>query len=153
VRVPRGGRPGGARRAGGGSIVLLVVVVLALWILAGINPLRLIEMAAREDGAALPPLEQRTPAQITADDERAAFLSVVLAETEDTWTQIFREAGGSYRPPTMVLYSGSTPTRCGFGNSAAGPFYCPLDERVYIDLSFFDMLERRFGAPGDFAQA
>jgi predicted metalloprotease len=153
VRVPRGGRQGGPRRAGGASLVLFALVAVALWVFAGINPLQLVEVIARQDGAVATQPERRTPQEVAANDERAAFLSVVLAETEDTWRRIFRETGGVYDPPTLVLYSGFTQSACGLGSAATGPFYCPADRTVYVDLSFFDLLARRFDAPGDFAQA
>ena len=81
------------------------------------------------------------------------FVSVVLADTEDTWQQIFREQGGTYREPTLVLFSGRVNSACGMASAAVGPFYCPRDQQLYIDLSFFNDLRVRHGAPGDFAQA
>lgn len=98
-----------------------------------------------------------TPAQISAptgsgaDDQLAKFTSVALKTTEDTWGQIFREAGRQYSPATLVLYSGTTDTACGYGESAMGPFYCPADHKVYIDLSFYNDMERKLGGGGDFA--
>jgi predicted metalloprotease len=81
------------------------------------------------------------------------FVATVLADTEDVWTQVFKERGGTYRDPKLVLFRNATPTACGRGESATGPFYCPGDEKVYIDLSFYDLLRTKLGAPGDFAQA
>ena len=81
------------------------------------------------------------------------FVSTVLADTEDVWTQVFKERGGTYRDPKLVLFRDATSTACGRGESATGPFYCPGDEKVYIDLSFYDLLRTKLGAPGDFAQA
>lgn len=163
MRLPRGGRislPSGrsTRRAGGSSILMLVVIGLALWIFAGINPLQLLAiLAGGGNGTVMtdsrPAPAPRTAEQKAADDRRADFLSVVLAETETTWNGIFEASGSRYDAPTLVLYTGFTNTGCGTGSAAAGPFYCPLDEKVYIDTSFFDTLERRFDAPGDFAQA
>lgn len=154
VRVPRGGGPDGMRRAGGGTLVLLAVVALLLWAFAGINPLRLVEIIASGGDPVVVEGPARAPVPASeAEDQRAAFLSVVLAETEDAWERIFRRSGSIYDPPRLVLYSGFTETSCGLGQAATGPFYCPADETVYIDLSFFDVLERRLGAPGDFAQA
>ncbi|WP_420392403.1 neutral zinc metallopeptidase [Acuticoccus sp.] len=152
VRIPRGGSSGGLRRAGGGSIVLVILVALGLWIFAGINPIQLLDMLARQDGAVVTQAP-RSPEQVAADDERSQFLSVVLAETEDTWGRIFRDSGSTYEPPRLVLYSGAVNSDCGFGTAAAGPFYCPADRQVYVDLSFFDLLAQRLNAPGDFAQA
>jgi predicted metalloprotease len=92
---------------------------------------------------------RQTPAQ----DQMADFVSVVLADTEDTWNQIFQENGNRYVEPTLVLYSDAVESACGFARSAVGPFYCPLDQKVYIDLSFYRDLKNRYQAPGDFAQA
>lgn len=157
VRIPRGGSSGGIRRAGGSSLILFAIVALVLWVFVGINPLQLIEMVSREGGGAVVTQQQeappRTAEQQVADDERAEFLAVVLAETEDTWGRIFEANGSGYRPPQLVYYSGFVQSGCGFGSAAVGPFYCPLDSKVYIDLSFFDLLSRRLNAPGDFAQA
>ena len=86
-------------------------------------------------------------------DELGRFAAVVLADTEDTWNELFAGHGVDYREPTLVLYSGAVQSACGLNSAAVGPFYCPADERLYIDLSFFDQLGQRFGAPGDFAQA
>ena len=92
---------------------------------------------------------QPTPKQ----QQLADFTSVVLADTEDTWNKLFKQAGGNYKEPTLVLFSGSVSSACGLANAAVGPFYCPGDQKVYIDLSFFNDLKNRHGAPGDFAQA
>ena len=90
---------------------------------------------------------------VPADDQQAEFVSVVLADTEETWSALFKAAGSTYPPPTLVLFTDATQSACGVGQSAMGPFYCPNDRKVYLDLSFFHDLETRFGAPGDFAQA
>jgi len=89
----------------------------------------------------------------TPSDELGRFAAVVLADTEDTWNELFAARGVGYREPTLVLFSGAVQSACGLNSAAVGPFYCPADGRLYIDLSFFDQLARRFGAPGDFAQA
>jgi len=96
------------------------------------------------------PVEARP---IPADDPDAKFVAKVLASTEDTWGKIFQASGQQYPPPKLVLFSGQTPTACGAGQAAAGPFYCPGDQKVYIDLSFYQEMKVRFHAPGDFAQA
>ncbi|XWN31231.1 MAG: neutral zinc metallopeptidase [Devosia sp.] len=156
IRLPRGGRTGGVRRAGGSSIILIILVVLGLWIFAGINPMQLMDMLARQQGGTVvtdASAPQRSPAQQAADQERQQFMAVVLAETEDTWGRIFRQNGAQYEPTKLVIYDQMTTTQCGFGQAAAGPFYCPADRNVYIDLTFFDLLSQRLGAPGDFAQA
>jgi predicted metalloprotease len=91
--------------------------------------------------------------EIRDDDPQAEFVSVVLKDTEDTWGEIFRDSGSAYQPPRLVLFTDATQSACGVGQSAMGPFYCPADRKVYLDLSFFGDLDTRFGAPGDFAQA
>lgn len=88
-----------------------------------------------------------------ADEKKKLFIEHVLGDTEETWSKIFRQSGKTYKKPKLVLFHGSTPTACGHGDAATGPFYCPADENIYLDMSFFQMLEKRFGAPGDFAQA
>ena len=144
-RSPRGARRGGGIKVGGiGGIILLLVAMYF-----GIDP-ALLTGAAQLGGPATQGPSQPRPA---AENQLADFTSVVLADTEDTWNALFSQAGSRYREPTLVLFTGRTPTACGTGQAAMGPFYCPGDEQVYIDLSFFDDLGRRFGAPGDFAQA
>ena len=145
VRMP-------GRRAGGIGLGTLVVALLGSWLL-GINPMvtiGLMEGAGQLGGGAPTQVEgKRGPVQ----DEAGRFTSVVLASTEDVWTEIFRQAGAQYRAPKLVMFEGATPTACGAGQAAAGPFYCPLDQSVYIDLGFYRMLSERFKAPGDFANA
>ncbi|MBD0331242.1 MAG: neutral zinc metallopeptidase, partial [Chitinophagaceae bacterium] len=101
------------------------------------------------------PGQQRelTAEEKAAEDQQAKFVKTVLAETEDVWHQIFSQMGRNYEEPTLVLFNGSTQSGCGFASSATGPFYCPGDQRLYIDLSFYNELQNRFGAPGDFAMA
>ncbi len=101
----------------------------------------------------LAPPSQSPSFRTGAEDELADLVSVVLADTEDTWNTLFEELGARYREPTLVLFSGSVRSACGFAQAAMGPFYCPTDEKLYIDLSFYDDLRSRHGAPGDFAQA
>ena len=140
----------GGRGIGIGTILIALV---GGWIL-GINPLTLLGALGGGGAVSGPPQVQQAPAQRPpADDKAAAFVSTVLASTEDVWGAQFRAAGGSYTPPGLVLFRGATRTACGQGQSAMGPFYCPADQKVYIDLGFFDTLNRRLGAPGDFAQA
>ena len=95
----------------------------------------------------------RPSSQPSSGDDAGEFVKVMLADTEDIWHRIFKKNGRRYQPPKLVLFNGFTSTRCGPGQSAMGPFYCPLDQKVYVDLSFFEQLRRQFGAPGDFAQA
>jgi predicted metalloprotease len=148
----RRGSGGGGGGFGGRSIGIgTVVVALIGWGVFGINPLTTIGVLSGGGGA---PQVQQGPAKAPpANDRSAAFVSTVLASTEDVWAQIFQQGGAQYRPPKLVLFRGATPTACGTGQSAMGPFYCPGDSKVYIDLAFFDELQNRFKAPGDFAQA
>jgi uncharacterized protein len=137
---------GGGRNLGLGTIV---VAFVASWAL-GMNPMTVLSLLS--GGSA--PQSQSAPAhQPAANDVDARFVSVVLADTEDVWRDIFKQAGSQYREPKLVLFSGQTPTACGTGQAAMGPFYCPGDEKVYIDLRFYQELRDRYKAPGDFAQA
>jgi predicted metalloprotease len=149
-----GGFGGGMGPRIGGRGIGIGTIVIALvggWVL-GINPLTL--LGALSGGGGMPPAAQQAPAQAPpANDKVASFVSTVLASTEDVWNAQFRAAGGAYQAPGLVLFRGATRTACGQGQSAMGPFYCPADQKVYIDLGFFDTLDRRLGAPGDFAQA
>ena len=147
-------RAGRAARGGGvGGIGIVIIAIIAMFL--GVDPSVLLQMAGGGGQIAIqqPVQTQATAPGSRADDELAEFVSVVLADTEDTWNPIFKSMGQEYREPTLVLYDGLTSTACGSGDSAMGPFYCPADEKVYIDLSFFRDLKSRFGAPGDFAQA
>ena len=147
------------RRSGGGfsmpggrgiGIGTIVIALLGGWVL-GINPLTLLGLLS---GGGSPAQVQQAPAQRPpADDTLARFVSTVLADTEDVWQGVFRQNGGSYQEPKLVLFRGATPTACGTGQAAMGPFYCPADQKVYIDLGFYETLKSRLGAPGDFAQA
>ena len=126
-----------------GGIVLLLIISA----LTGINPTDLINTTSA-------PSDQTVGTSgVRDDDPHAQFVSVVLKDTEDTWTEVLRERGRSYEPPTLVLFTQATQTGCGVGQDVMGPFYCPNDRKVYLDLSFFRDLDARFGAPGDFAQA
>lgn len=145
VEDRRGIRLGGGAGLGCGG--LLIVIVLA-W-LTGANPLELFTAIQQTQ----PQLSPDTGSVAQPHDELSQFVSVVLADTEDTWNQIFRDMGRRYEEPTLVLFSNSVSSACGLNSAAVGPFYCPADGKLYIDLSFFQALDRRFGAPGDFAQA
>ena len=140
-----GGR--GIAGIGGGGLIILALIA----ILTGTNPLDLLQQVAPNSEIVNP---SGTPQEFSAEEQqRADFSSVVLADTEDTWKMLFEQLGRTYQVPGMVLYTGYVQSACGFAQSAVGPFYCPGDSRVYLDLSFFDELHSRFGAPGDFAQA
>ncbi|MFG6431710.1 neutral zinc metallopeptidase [Roseateles sp. LYH14W] len=149
-------RGGGRRRGiglptgrGGLGLGGIVIALLAAWVL-GINPLTL--LGALDGGA--PPAAQQAPAgDSQAQDPAYRFVKVVLADTEDVWTAYFQRSGQAYEMPRLRVFRGSEPTACGTGEAAMGPFYCPADRKVYIDLGFFDTLRERLGAPGDFAQA
>ncbi|MGJ7484108.1 KPN_02809 family neutral zinc metallopeptidase [Variovorax sp. LT2P21] len=142
-----GGFPIGGRSVGIGTVA---VALVAGWIF-GINPLTVLGLLTGGESA---PQVQQGPAQKPPPDDReAAFVSTVLKNTEVVWTQAFQQNGGTYQPPRLVLFRGATPTACGTGQSAMGPFYCPGDKKVYIDLGFFETLKRDLGAPGEFAQA
>nr|WP_207539277.1 neutral zinc metallopeptidase [Sabulicella rubraurantiaca] len=131
----------------GGGIGVLVVAVLAMFM--GVDPGVILSQL---DGGA-PPSRQAPAERPPAEDAHARFVSRVLASTEDVWTAEFRRSGREYEAPRLVLFSGAVQSGCGGAQAAMGPFYCPLDKRVYIDLSFFRDMERRMGAGGDFAQA
>jgi len=138
----------GGRGIGIGTVV---VALLAGWIF-GINPLTVLGVLSG-DGTVPAQVQQAPAGKPPADDKAAAFVSVVLRDTEQVWGGILRNTGTPYREPKLVLFRGAIPTACGTGESAMGPFYCPGDSKVYLDLDFFDTLSRRLGAPGDFAQA
>ena len=152
-RAGGGGLPGGVRLGGGRGIGLgtIAIALVAGWIF-GINPLTILGvLGGGEPGVTQ---QQQAPAQRPpADDTMARFVSTVLADTEDVWRAQFKSAGREYRDPKLVLFRGATPTACGYGQAAMGPFYCPGDEKVYIDLDFYETMRTRLGAPGDFAQA
>ena len=137
----------GARRGGLGGIGLIVFVLIALFL--GVDPSFLFQ----GDTVTQVPYSETPGTRPPADDEAAQFVATVLGYTEDTWGALFEQAGRTYREPTLVLFSGQVGSACGFAHAAMGPFYCPADEKVYIDLSFYRELHDRFGAPGDFAQA
>jgi len=140
-------RRGMAAKGMVGGGIGTIVLVLVVYFLGG-DPRQIIQMTQMNT------TESAAPRQISAEEqELAQFVSVVLAETEDVWSELFRAQGADYRFPKLVLFSGSVQSACGFSSAATGPFYCPGDEKVYIDLSFCDELKQRFKAPGDFALA
>lgn len=149
-----GGFGSSRRRVGlGGGLGLVVIVVLAL--LFGVDPTTLLQGLDGTGGYQTE--DNRQPGQdsgnMAATDEKKEFVSHVLGDTEDTWNALFQQLGRTYQDPRLVLFSGAIQSACGFAQAAMGPFYCPADSKVYIDLSFYDELQRRFQAPGDFAQA
>ncbi|HOY71214.1 MAG TPA: neutral zinc metallopeptidase [Methylotenera sp.] len=145
VEDRRGARmPGG--RAGGIGLGTIALALVAMYF--GVDPSVVLNMG---QGMQQPVEVEAQP--IPADDPMAKFVAKVLGSTEDTWGKIFKNAGHQYPAPKLVLFSGATPTACGTGQAAMGPFYCPGDQKVYIDLGFYNEMKNRFNAPGDFAQA
>jgi hypothetical protein len=143
MSVSRGAKVGGISGLG---LVAIVVVSLLL----GVDP----TMVLQQVGQSLPSSTTiEESAQPAANDDMRNFVAVVLAETEDVWNEQFNNAGRTYQEPKLVLFSGAVDSACGFAQSAVGPFYCPADHKVYLDLAFFNELRSRFGASGDFAQA
>jgi predicted metalloprotease len=132
----------------GGGIGAVVLTIVAL--LLGVDPSDIGVDPGAGTGA---PASEQTPGVPAADDTMYQFVSVVLADTEDTWNEVFAAEGADYREPTLEVFSDMAQSACGYAGAAVGPFYCPLDEKVYIDLSFFRDLRDQLGAPGNFAQA
>jgi predicted metalloprotease len=142
---------GGGFGLGGGTIGIgTIVIALIGGAILGVNPLTLLGILT--GGGEPAPQAQSAPAP-PANDRMAQFVSTVLADTEDVWKQQFAAGGANYVEPKLVLFRGAVRTACGAGQAAMGPFYCPADQKVYIDLSFYETLKSRLGAPGDFAQA
>jgi uncharacterized protein len=135
---------GGPIAIGGGGLGLVIAIV---YMLMGGDPSDLMQQGQPAQA------ERVAPGQPRSDDALVDFSAAVLGSTEDVWTQVFQENGGRYTPTTFVPYDDATQTSCGAGQAAMGPFYCPADQKVYVDLSFFRELDQKFGAPGDFAQA
>lgn len=152
VEDRRQGGGGGGFHLGGRSIGIgTIVIALVGGAIFGINPLTILSILS---GGGAPQVQQQGPPQpIPANDQLGRFVSTVLADTEDVWKDLFKQGGAQYREPKLVLFRGAIGTACGQGQAAMGPFYCPADEKVYIDLSFYETLKSRLGAPGDFAQA
>ena len=147
----RGGGGGGGFGIGGGTVGIgtIVVALIGSWFF-GVSPSTILSLLSGGSPAQV----QQAPAHPPANDRETQFVRTVLGYTEDTWSQIFRANGATYSPPRLVLYSGRTSTGgCGTGQSAVGPFYCPADRKVYIDLTFFRMMQQRFKVGGEFTQA
>ncbi|MBA1322672.1 KPN_02809 family neutral zinc metallopeptidase [Pseudomonas plecoglossicida] len=148
-----GGGGGGGMRFGGGKGLGLGAILLIVGIgwMTGQDPLQILGQLTGQ-------MQQTAPANVEgkappANDDQAAFVASILGDTEDTWKALFAQAGKQYRDPKLVLFSGQVNSACGFASSAVGPFYCPADQRVYLDMTFFREMETRFAAAGDFAQA
>jgi hypothetical protein len=155
MRFPGGGGLGGGRIGGGGlGLGGIVILLIIAWVL-GINPLTLLsggDLGSSDYSGQSQQTSTGAPSS-PQEEELRHFVSVVLADTEDTWKDLLPKVGAQYRNPKLVLFSGGAQSACGFAQSAVGPFYCPGDEKVYLDLDFFNELSQRFGAPGDFAEA
>lgn len=135
-------------RAGGIGLGTIAIALIAMFF--GVDPSIVLQNAPTAPESSV---QQRGPAASDSNDDMKRFVSVVLADTEDVWNEAFRRAGKQYKEPKLVLYSGGTRTGCGVGQAAMGPFYCPQDQNVYVDLTFYEDMKRKFKAPGDFAQA
>ncbi|MGF1536330.1 MAG: neutral zinc metallopeptidase [Elainellaceae cyanobacterium] len=142
----RRGQGAGPVLVGGGGIGAIILAVIVL--LLGGDPSVIFQGTSSGPGPSAPPTAT-SPEQ----DQLAEFVSVVLADTEDTWNELFAEIGRDYQEPNLVLFSNAVESACGYAQAAVGPFYCPADEKIYIDLSFFQAMDSQLGAPGDFAQA
>ena len=143
----RRGMSGGGLVTGGGVVGVIIYVLYSLFSGGDIDPSRIPQISPQANQRTLTAEEQK------ADEERAAFVKVVLAETEDVWNKLYADAGNRYAEPTLVLFRDAVSSACGNASSASGPFYCPSDSKLYIDLSFYQELQTRFNAPGDFAMA
>jgi predicted metalloprotease len=151
VEDQRGMRPSGVGLKGG-SITLVLLALVGMYF--GIDPSVILNSGLVQEDSSPARQQQTGRAQTSVEEDSLAdFVSVVLADTEDTWTDIFHQAGKSYERPKLVLFTGAVRSACGFAQSASGPFYCPADHKVYIDLGFYQELKNKLHAPGDFAQA
>lgn len=150
---PRVRIPGGSGRSGGLGGLGLVVVVVVIAMALGVNPMSLLDGSVGTGSSTGSSSSSTRPSTNAQDDELAAFVGVVVKENEDLWEKIFADNGLQFRPSPVVLFEGRTNSGCGVADAATGPFYCPGDQKVYIDLSFYEQLRAQFGAPGDFAQA
>ncbi|ARU89869.1 neutral zinc metallopeptidase [Pseudomonas sp. M30-35] len=146
---------GGGRRFGGGRGLSLggIAVIVVVGLLMGQDPLQILGNIAGQATQSSAPTSQSQSSNPVANDQQSEFVRSILGDTEDTWREIFSSANRQYQDPKLVLFSGGVNSACGFADAAVGPFYCPGDRQVYLDLSFFQELEQRFGAAGDFAQA
>ena len=141
------GFSGGGIAAGGGIVGVIIYLLYTFLGGGNVDPSQIPQIIPQSHQTTMTPEEQK------ADDERAKFVKVVLADTEDVWTEIFKQKGRQYSDPTLVLYRDAVASACGNASSASGPFYCPGDSKVYIDLSFFEEMQDKLNAPGDFAMA
>lgn len=145
----RRGMSGGKVAAGGGIIGLVIYVLYTFMSGGQVDPSQVQRQIAGQGEAAA----QMTPEEQQQDEQRAKFVKVVLADTEDVWGKLFRQQGKNYQDPVLVLFRGQVESACGFASAASGPFYCPGDNKLYIDLSFYEDLQHKLNAPGDFPMA
>ncbi|AIS10931.1 neutral zinc metallopeptidase [Pseudomonas chlororaphis] len=156
ARDDSGGGGGGGLRFGGGKGLSLTAVILIVGIgwVTGQDPLQILgQLVGQMDQSSAPATTQQTRQAPPANDEQAEFVRSILGDTEDTWGQIFQQAGRAYQQPKLILFRGRVNSACGSATSATGPFYCPADQQVYLDMDFFREMDQRFSAAGDFAQA
>lgn len=155
ARGDNGGSGGGGIRLGGKGLSLgAVVLIVGFGLLTGQDPMQILaELTGQASQPQSTQVDNRARQAPPANDQQAEFVRSVLGDTEDTWRGIFQQAGKQYHDPKLVLFSGRVNSACGLASSATGPFYCPADQQVYLDMSFFDEMSRRFHAAGDFAQA
>jgi uncharacterized protein len=139
----------GAKVGGIGGLGLVAIVVISMFM--GVDPSKILQVVQQNTQS--PSISVEQSASTAANDDMRNFVAVVLAETEDVWNDVFQQAGKTYEEPKLVLFSDAVESACGMAGSAVGPFYCPGDHKVYLDLAFFEELHSRFGASGDFAQA
>jgi len=144
IRIPTG------RSGGGLGLVGIIVVLGVIWFATGQNPIDVLTGGMSGSSTST---SQWAPSSSADEDELSQFVGVVVKDTENLWAEVFEQNGATYLPPRVVLFTETTQSGCGVAQSASGPFYCPNDKKVYIDLSFYDQLRQQFGAPGDFAQA
>jgi len=135
------------KKVAGGGIGMIIIALIAMFL--GVDPRMVMQIGGGIGGGEVQQSAPRSP----EEDKLAEFVKVVLADTEDTWHPIFKQLGRQYREPKLVLFTGATNSACGYAQAAMGPFYCPGDQQVYIDLAFYQEMKHKFGAPGDFAQA
>ena len=155
VRDQGTGGGGGMRIGGGKGLSLMaVVLIVGFGLLTGQDPMQILgQLSGEFTGQSSPQVTQQAGRAPAANDEQADFVRAILGDTEDTWRQVFQQASRSYKDPTLVLFHGQINSACGFATAASGPFYCPADQKVYLDMSFFQEMAQRFKAAGDFAQA
>jgi len=155
VRDQSTGGGGGMRIGGGKGLSLMaVVMIVGIGLLTGQDPMQILgQLSGQLTDQSSPQVTQPAGRAPAANDEQADFVRAILGDTEDTWRQVFQQAGRSYKDPTLVLFRGQINSACGFATAASGPFYCPADQKVYLDMSFFQEMAQRFKAAGDFAQA